>query len=161
METIRQALVGNDRKEHVFALTQAVELYDFYQTKIVDCDTRMQTVLQRLRDAAPVTAGKLPAPRHKTKQPNAMAFDVRAMLHGLLGCDLTQNHGLGPSLALKLVSECGTDLAAWPDAKHFTSWLCLAPSNKISGGKILSSRTLRIPMMPPGYSNPDPPTVLI
>ena len=143
VETIRQALVGNDREEHVFALTQAVELYDFYQTKIVDCDTRIQTVLQRLRDAAPVTAGKLPAPRHKTKQPNAMAFDVRAMLHGLLGCDLTQIHGLGPSLALKLVGECGTDLAAWPDAKHFTSWLCLAPSNKISGGKILSSRTRR------------------
>ena len=72
-----------------------------------------------------------------------MAFDVRAMLHGLLGCDLTQIHGLGPSLALKLVGECGTDLAAWPDAKHFTSWLCLAPSNKISGGKVLSSRTRR------------------
>jgi transposase len=72
-----------------------------------------------------------------------MAFDVRAMLHGLLGCDLTQIHGLGPSLALKLVGECGIDLAAWPDAKHFTSWLCLAPSNKISGGKILSSRTRR------------------
>jgi transposase len=142
-ETIRQALVGNDREEHIFALTQAVELYDFYQTKITECDIRIQAVLQRLRDAAPVPTGKLPSPRHKTKQPNAMAFDVRAMLHGLLGCDLTQIHGLGSSLALKLVGECGTDLAAWPDAKHFTSWLCLAPSNKISGGKVLSSRTRR------------------
>ena len=46
-------------------------------------------------------------------------------------------------LALKLVSECGDDLSAWPSAKHFTSWLCLAPSNKISGGKILSSKTRR------------------
>ena len=73
VETIRQALVGNDREEHVFALTQAVELYDFYQTKIADCDARIQTVLQRLRDAAPVTAGKLPSPRHKTKQPNPRA----------------------------------------------------------------------------------------
>jgi Transposase IS116/IS110/IS902 family len=52
-------------------------------------------------------------------------------------------HGLGPYLALKLVGECGTDLSAWPSAKHFTSWLCLAPSNKISGGKVLSSRTRR------------------
>lgn len=50
-------------------------------------------------------------------------------------------HGLGPYLALKLISECGTDLSAWPSAKHFTSWLSLAPGNKISGGKILSSRT--------------------
>jgi transposase len=46
-------------------------------------------------------------------------------------------------LALKLVGECGTDLRAWPSAKHFTSWLCLAPGNKISGGKLLSSRTRR------------------
>jgi len=46
-------------------------------------------------------------------------------------------------LALKLVAECGTDLRAWKTAKHFTSWLCLAPGNKISGGKLLSSRTRR------------------
>ncbi len=59
-------------------------------------------------------------------------------LYGVVGVDLTQIHGLGPSLALKLVAECGTDLKAWPSAKHFTSWLCLAPGNKISGGKILS-----------------------
>ncbi|WP_247491442.1 IS110 family transposase [Bradyrhizobium sp. 17] len=50
---------------------------------------------------------------------------------------------MGPSLALKLIGECGTDLKAGPSAKHFTSWLCLAPGNKISGGKVLSSRTRR------------------
>jgi len=55
----------------------------------------------------------------------------------------SQIHGLGPSLALKLVAECGTDLRAWKSAKRFTSWLCLAPGNKISGGKLLSSRTRR------------------
>ena len=54
-----------------------------------------------------------------------------------------QFHGLGPSLALKLIGECGTDFSAWPDSKHFTSWLCLAPGNKISGGKVLSARTKR------------------
>ncbi|NPD70201.1 IS110 family transposase (plasmid) [Lichenicola cladoniae] len=143
VETIRQALIGNDREEHIFALTQAVELYDFYQTKVGDCDVRIQAVLERLREAAPAPAAPLPPARHKTKQPNSLAFDVRPLLHGLLGCDLTQIHGLGPSLSLKLVGECGTDLSAWPDAKHFTSWLCLAPSNKISGGRILSSRTRR------------------
>ena len=79
----------------------------------------------------------------KTKQVNAPSFDVRAALYGVIGVDLTEIHGLGPSLALKLVGECGTDLRAWPTAKHFTSWLCLAPGNKISGGKVLSSRTRR------------------
>ena len=57
---------------------------------------------------------------------------------------LTQIHGLGPSLALKLIGEGAEPISpAWPNAKHFTSWLCLVPANKISGGKVLSTRTRR------------------
>ena len=143
LETLSAALTGNDREEHVFALTQALELYDIYQAKVADCDVRLKAVLDRLKAASDKPVGKLPPARHTTKQPNAPAFDVRVALHALLGVDLTQIHGMGPALALKLVSECGTDLSAWPTAKHFTSWLSLAPSNKISGGKVLSSRTRR------------------
>ncbi|ATU91473.1 IS110 family transposase [Phyllobacterium zundukense] len=142
-ETIRQALVGNDREEHIFALTQALELYDVYQAKVALCDVRIEAVLKRLRKASCASVGKPPCVRTMKKQSNGPAFDVRAALHGLLGCDVTQIHGLGPYLALKLVAECGTNLSAWPNAKHFTSWLCLSPSNKISGGKVLSSRTRR------------------
>jgi transposase len=74
---------------------------------------------------------------------NAPDFEVRSALYRVLGVALTQIHGVGPSLALKLVEECGTDLAASPSSKHFTSWLCLGPGNKISGGKLLSSKTRR------------------
>jgi transposase len=49
----------------------------------------------------------------------------------MLAVDLTRIHGLGPSLALKLVSECGRDLEAWPSAKHFTSWLALLPETNL------------------------------
>jgi transposase len=143
LETIQQALVGNEREEHVFALTQALELYDAYQEKVAACDHRIEVVLKRLRALAAKPVGKLPPARNTTKQQNAPAFDARAALHAILGIDLTQIHGLGPSLALKLVGECGTDLSAWPSARHFTSWLCLAPGNKISGGKVLSARTRR------------------
>ncbi|MDD2862539.1 MAG: IS110 family transposase [Acidiphilium sp.] len=143
VETMCQALVGNYREEHVFALTQALELYDAYQTKVSDCDKQIQVVLARLKQAASPPARKLPPVRCRTRQPNALGFDVRAALHAILGVDLTQINGLGPYLALKLVGECGTNLTAWPSAKHFTSWLALAPHNKISGGKVLSSKTRR------------------
>ncbi len=142
-ETIQQALVGNDREEHVFALAQALELYDAYLSKVADCDKRIEAVLTELTSTCPPPAAPLPKPRHRTQQPNALNFPAREALHRILGVDLTQIHGLGPYLALKLVGECSTDLSAWPSAKHFTSWLCLAPSNKISGGKVLSSRTRR------------------
>lgn len=68
---------------------------------------------------------------------------MRAALYAMLGVDLTEIHGLGPYVALKLVAECGSDMSKWPSSKHFTSWLCLCPGNKISGGKVLSSKTRR------------------
>jgi hypothetical protein len=138
-----QALVGNYREEHVFALTQALELYDVYQTKVTACDKQIQVILMRLKQNATPPANKLLPIKRRTRQPNAPAFDARAALHAILGVDLTQIDGLGPYLALKLVGECGTNLAAWPSAKRFTSWLALAPHNKISGGKVLSSKTRR------------------
>ena len=143
IETIRAALVGNDRDEHVFALTQSLDLYDFYQAKIAECDQKLEAAIAVLSHQATGDVPVLPKARSRGKQPNAPSFDVRAALYGVLGTDVTQIHGLGPYLALKLIAECGTDLLAWRTAKHFTSWLCLAPGNKISGGKLLSSRTRR------------------
>jgi transposase len=142
VETIEKALAGNYRAEYLFALEQALALYDTYQQKASACDIRIENVLKELSIHRGREAGPLPsAPRHRSRQANALVFDVRAALFALLGKDLTQINGIGPYLALKLVAECGDDLSAWPSAKHFTSWLCLAPSNKISGGKVLSSRT--------------------
>lgn len=143
IETIRASLVGNDRDEHIFALTQSLDLYDFYQAKMLECDRKLEAAIAALEIKAASPPGLPPKARVKTRQVNAPSFDLRAALYGVIGVDLTQIHGLGPSLALKLVGECGTDLRAWPSAKHFTSWLCLAPGNKISGGKLLSSRTRR------------------
>ena len=57
------------------------------------------------------------------------------------GVDLTQLPGIGPYNALQLLSEIGPDMSPWPTEKHFASWLTLSPNNKVSGGKLLSSRT--------------------
>src|SRR5262249_31929265 len=70
-------------------------------------------------------------------------FDARPALYTLLGADLTQIHGFGPYTVLRLVAECGDDMRKWPTAKHLASWLSLAPGNKISGGRLLSSKTPR------------------
>ena len=88
---------------------------------MLECDRNLEAVLDTL--AADHGPRELPKVRTKTKQVGTPSFDVRAALFGMLGLDLIQIHGLGPSPALKLVGECGTDLRAWPSAKHFTSWL--------------------------------------
>lgn len=140
-ETVRAALIGNYQPEHIFALTQALALYDFYQVRIEECDAQIEQVLAKLSADKIAPAEPLQKPRHRTVQANAINFDTRPVLYKIAGCDLTQIHGVGPYLALRLIAECGTDLSRWPTAKHFTSWLALAPGCNISGGKVLSART--------------------
>lgn len=139
--TIREAMVGNYQPEHVFALAQALAMFDVYQTRIAECDAQIEHTLQLLNADKTKPDTELPAARTRTKQTNALKFDVRPLLHQLTGMDLTQIHGIGPTVALSLIAECGTDLSRWPTEKHFTSWLTLSPGCKISGGKVLSSHT--------------------
>lgn len=141
VEIIRSALVGNYQPEHVFALEQALAMYDAYQVQLDVCDQQIAQSLMRLSQQKPTPSEPLPKPRHRTRQPNALNFDVRTLLYQLVGVDLTQIHGIGPYLALRLVAECGTDLSRWRTAHHFTSWLTLAPGCRISGGKVLSAHT--------------------
>ena len=85
----------------------------------------------------------MPAPRvTRAPQGHEPRFEIRTPLHLLTGgVDLTQIDGIAPHTALKLISEIGTDMSRWATDKHFTSWLTLAPRNRISGGRLLSSRT--------------------
>lgn len=137
------ALTGNYRPEHLFVLQQNLELFDTCQAQLAACDRAIDAHVHTLtaRVAPPATA--LPDPRVTTKpRHNEPRFDIRTPLHQLTGGhDLTQLDGIGPYNALKLIAEIGTDMTHWPSEKHFTSWLTLAPKNKISGGRLLSSRT--------------------
>lgn len=140
-DTVRAALNGNYQPEHIFALQQALSLYDGYQARVAECDVQIGNTLAALVKHIKAPDVPMPAARHRTKQPNAVSFDIRPILYQLVGVDLTQIHGIGPYLALRLVAECGTHLERWPTAKHFTSWLTLSPGSKISGGKVLSAHT--------------------
>lgn len=141
-ETLREALTGHYRREHVFALGQALDLYDSYQERIEACDQEIKLTLESLQHDA-VSMEDLPAARYRTRQSNEPRFQVREALFQVLGVDLSQIHGFSAYTALKLLGECGTDMSRWPTAAHFASWLTLAPGNKISGGKVLSSKTRR------------------
>lgn len=141
IDTIREALTGNYQPEHVFALRHALELYDTYQAKLRDCDSQIEQSVRALPQAD--AAEPLPPPRQRKVQRNEPAFPIRDLLYAATGVDLTQINGVGPYSALRIVAECGTDMSRWPTSKHFTSWLTLAPGSKISGGKVLSSRTRR------------------
>lgn len=140
---IAAALTGSYRPEHLFVLEQNLALYDACQTHLTACDAAIDAHVRTLSAAMPPPPTALAAPRITKKvRDNEPRFDMRTPLHQLTGgVDLSQIDGIAPYSALRLIAEIGTDMSRWATEKHFTSWLTLAPKNRISGGRLLSSRT--------------------
>ena len=138
-ETIARSLQGHWLEERIFELSQALELYRTYHAKIDECDRKIEAQLERFND---VTDGGTPAGNGRRRsQGNAPSFDIRTHLYRMTGVDLTRIDGIDGFTALKVVSEIGTDMTKWESAKHFASWLGLSPDNRITDGKVISSRT--------------------
>jgi transposase len=138
------ALTGQYRDEHVFALQQHLALFDACHTQLTACDAAIAQHVQRLAAAVAPPPMPLPPPREAPRAARRQepTFAIRGPLHQLTGgVDLSQIDGIGPYTALRLVSEIGTDMRRWPTEQHFTSWLTLAPNNRISGGRRLRART--------------------
>ena len=84
---------------------------------------------------------QLPAKKQRKRGGNEPIIDVRSPIYAVTGTDITELPGLGSYSVLKIISEIGTDMSKWPSAKNFTSWITLAPRNKITGGRVISSKT--------------------
>ena len=150
-DTMIKALQGDWRPEHLFTLQQARQTYAHYQQLLDRCDQQIQAAIRALQPApeAPSNAagsgsdgaapceGEEPSPSTPEPEP----FVLSLHLTQLFGTDLTLIPGIGESTALALFAEIGADLSRFPDAAHFASWLNLCPHNKITGGKIISSKT--------------------
>lgn len=142
-EEIEASLVGHYRPEHLFCLKQSLEFFDFYHEKIADCDHHIEALLATLAEQQP-EPDKPIAKRQTRNARNTPKFKVAPLLLRMTGgCDLTAINSIDGYAALKLVSEIGIDMTRWPSEKHFCSWITLAPQNKITGGKLKSSKTPR------------------
>lgn len=131
-ETIARSLQGNYRQEHLFSLRQSVELYEFYQAKISDCDQQILEQLKIFDGADNNDPGYKPP------------GSVGEALQRMSGVDLADINGIDTNTALKIIAEIGIDMSRWKTAKHFASWLGLCPGTKVSGGKVLNSATKQV-----------------
>jgi transposase len=143
IEVIEQSLEGHYREEHIFTLTQALELYDLYQEKLISCDKQIEKQLELFENRASPARLEEKRPRSRSKCKNKPSFDVTTHLIRITGVDLTKIPGIEASSALKIISEIGLDLSRWNNGKQFASWLGLCPGNKVSGGKRLGSKSKR------------------
>ena len=134
-DTLAASLQGTWRDEHLFALEQTIQRYDFLELQIEDCEAQIMAEIEQLTPmddppdggtpddapqgsgtgvkASPNTAGKTLPAREK-----AMAQALREMM----GVDLTAIPAIGVTTALVIASEIGPDFFAFPSAQHFCSW---------------------------------------
>jgi len=155
--TVAKALVGDFRPEHLFTLRQALSAYRHYQQLIAECDAEIMRLLQQF-EAAPEASGPPHPPGASPEKPAEAAAaapkrtsrraraeePLRAELRRVLGVDLTAVPGLGVQNVHALFAEVGRELDAFPTSKHFSSWLGLCPDNRVSGGRVLSTRTREV-----------------
>jgi transposase len=143
IDDIKAALTGNYRAEHLFALKQSLELYDYFQEKIQACDDEIAKTMAKFSTNSNVcdTPVEQLNPSKKKASKNSPSFNLGAELHRLTGVDLLAVPGINHVSALQIIGEIGLDMTQWKNAKQFASWLGLCPGNKVSGGKRLSGKT--------------------
>jgi transposase len=140
-EELVQALTGHYREEHVFALAQALEGYDFTHQQIENCDRVLEACMERLASKNSSTASAK-KPR-RTRRKNQPHFDLGAEQIRILGVDLTRIPGIDTLTTQVVLTEVGVDVSSFPSEKRFASWATLSPNNRKTGGKIRSRRTRR------------------
>jgi transposase len=136
-QTIKDSLEGNWREEQLFNLKIAYDQLRFLELQLKQCDVECEKMIKKIENPD----AQLKCLQQNRKQKNQPQFNVEQYLYNALGVDVTQIYGVKSTTALTIFSETGTDLKKkFPTEKQFLSWLNLVPDNKISGGKILSSR---------------------
>ncbi len=142
-EPLLRALRGTWNPEHLFGLKQALEAWDFYQGQITACDQEVARMLQELaRQQTEPPPGT--GPTLKKRKHNAPEIpELEQWLHRLTGADLSALPCLTAYSQMLIISEVGTDMRPWPTAKHFVSWLGLAPGSRHSGKRRRNQKRFR------------------
>jgi transposase len=145
-EEIVAALTGDWREEYIFELRQCYEIYQHYHKKIDECDEVIKQIVTAEVQRKQTEENLAKAEGVKIKKKKARKNEARINIQQLAvdltgGVDISRIEGVGLGLVLCITSETGLDLKAFPTAKHFSSWLSVAPDIKKTGGKVINSRT--------------------
>lgn len=146
-DTVAKSLEGDYRPEHLFALRQSLAAFRYYQELIVASDAEIQRQLGDLETAATAektTPKRTKASPYQRRRYEPKAFDLRSELYRVFGVDLTNVPGISALTAQTILCEIGTDVSRFRNASAFASWLGLCPEKKISGGKVLFTKSRRV-----------------
>lgn len=143
-ETIMASLQGQWRDELLFELKSCLAFYDAFKNEIESCDQKIDDLLkQHAPPAAPVEPidPNLAKKKHKKVNKLSPVFNVRQYAFSYFRTDLYEIPGVSHSTVLCFLCNMGSDIKRFASAKQFASWMRLVPNNKVSGGRVITSRT--------------------
>lgn len=149
-EEIEASLDGEWKEEHLFILQDELETYKTCHKRMIECDKQVENLLIKITEEfksknvqiEPQALINNVSKKRKQKK-NIITYNVSELSNKYFGVDLMSIEGVGESTVMTFITEVGSDIVKFPTKKHFTSWLRLAPNNKITGGKVISSKTLK------------------
>jgi transposase len=142
-QTIEKSLVAKWDDDLIFLLEQSYRLYQFYQKQMQECDKKIERIgkeyLAQINSASSTFEYLLSGKKNRHK--NAIAFDVEPYACALWGVNLMRVPGISEVTVFKLMGELGYNFTdKFETYKQFCRWCNVSPNNKISGGKVLSSK---------------------
>lgn len=138
---ITDALQGQWSEEYLYELKDCLEIYEILQDKIKKCDNQLEQLLLEFTKESNNSVEDIELTKKQTKGKNQTKFNLTELSYKLYGVDLFAIEGVSVGTVLTLITEIGTGIYKFNTAKQFSSFLRLAPNNRVSGGKVISSRT--------------------
>ena len=145
-------LIGNWRREHLFNLRAALQLYDRLEQMIGEYE---QQLIEQIEALQPAKRRSLNAPPHPNpNKDKAMAKrgeqPMRTAIWRLYGVDLTRIDGISTGAAQVVLTEAGSDLSAFPDEHHYCLLVASESQNGLFGRQAAEQNAQRNGCQPNG-----------
>ncbi|NNF33989.1 MAG: IS110 family transposase [Saprospiraceae bacterium] len=135
-EELLKGLLGQIDVTKVFILSDCYNAFINNEKRVKSIDHQIKILLEEVVKDTPLRKGTT-----KVVNKNQINIGLQNLSYRYYGVDLFAIDNVSYNLVLSFISEVGLGVNKFDSHKEFCSWLRLAPNNKISGGKILSSRT--------------------
>ena len=140
-EDIALSLEGTWEEDHLFELKQSYDLYKYLQAQMTECDHKIEELLVSYAATVDTDRTEFVKSNKTISKKNAVTFDVERYGDAVWGVNAMTIPGMSAGSLLQLIGELGHNFVEkFETPEKFCKWCNIVPNNKISGGKLISSR---------------------
>lgn len=140
-EDIALSLEGTWEEDHLFELKQSYDLYKYLQAQMTECDHKIEELLVSYAATVDTDRTEFVKSNKTISKKNAVTFDVERYGYAVWGVNAMTIPGMSAGSLLQLIGELGHNFVEkFETPEKFCKWCNIVPNNKISGGKLISSR---------------------